>query len=202
MSGAGSFSGLPCIESTACCVMPAGAGAGAGAGRSRSLTTIRRAATEWFPAEPSRWKKVTIVTKSKCNPLFPCVFNQLGLENETLFATPRSKTGSDGTELFSSRDNSRQLGDATSRADVRSTPERKQRVPGAPELPAIGAATVATNGPGSPQALLVGWGSGSKCGRSHRLRSAGCGETTYACGVSGGRVASICRTFSARVWRR
>ena len=52
---------------------------------------------------------------------------------------------------------SRQLGDATSRAGIRSTPERRQRVPGTPELPAIEAATAATNG------------SGSNCGRSHRL---------------------------------
>ncbi len=50
-----------------------------------------------------------------------------------------------------------------------STPEHIQRVPGTPELPAIEAATAATNGPGPPQASLVGWGSGSNCGRSHRL---------------------------------
>ncbi len=55
-------------------------------------------------------EKILIVTKSECNPLFPCVFNQLGLENETLFATPRSKTGSGGTQLFSSRDNLRFVG--------------------------------------------------------------------------------------------
>ncbi len=59
-------------------------------------------------------------------------------------------------------------------ARVRSTPERKPRVPGTPELAAIEAATVATNGPGSPQASLVGWGSGSPaCGTGGRTARAG-----------------------------
>ncbi len=47
-------------------------------------------------------------------------------------------------------------------------------------LPAIEAATVATSGPGSPQALLVGWGSGSP-----------------ACGTGGRTAGFIVRALSA-----
>src|SRR5579872_3685322 len=57
----------------------------------------------------------------------------------------------------------------TPRAERAPVPPQNTKCFGDPAWPAIEAATAATSGPGSPQALLVGW----RAGVPHELRSWG-----------------------------